>query len=333
MPWIDAEQARRVGRALAPAVRGYVERGVDRFVDERYYPPGDADRGLVASYFLVMVAMDHRLSRPGRPYEARLPGEGLYHGADLLYRLGRRMLDNDPGFFAAERLAGISVEEVRAWLCVGDVCPPDPERRAWLLRDLGRKLLQLYRGDPLRLVEESGGLLHTWDPGSPGFVERLRVFEAYNDPVEKKPMLLAKFLERRGLLRVGDPWHKRVPVDNHVTRIALRTGIVEPEPGLRVKLLRQLEARWWEDVALRIQVREAWHIAALEAGVDDFILDDLLWTMGRRVCVHGRPLCRGCSGHPACTPRGSCVLVDVCPTGMGARRPVEEHLFLDTHWY
>ena len=330
MPLIDYVQARRVGHALR-SVAGSYARAPDSFTDERFYPGRGADAETVAMYFLVMVAMDHRLSRPGRPYEAVVEGERL-HGADLLYRLGRLKLERDPGFFTAERLAGVSEADVRAWLCVAGVCPPDPGRRAALLRDLGAKLLRLYGGSALRLIEASGGWLHTWEPGAPGLVELLRVFEAYGDPVEKKAMLFAKFVERRGLLRVRDPWNKRVPVDNHLTRIALRLGLVAPEEPLLAKIRKGVEASPWEDVALRVAVREAWHLAAEAAGVDDFLLDDLLWTMGRRVCVHGRPRCRGCSGHEACSG-GECVLRGLCPVGLGAAEPVEEHVFLDTYWY
>ncbi len=328
---IDEAQAARVAEALKPVLERYAA-SPDGFTDPRYYPPSGADPETVAAYFLVMVAMDHRLSRPGRPYEARLSGDGFYHGADLLYRLGARRLQEDPGFFTPGRLARVTVEEVRAWLCVGDTCPPDPGVRAALLRDLGRKLQLLYRGSALRLIEEARGMLHTWDPGAPGLVERLRVFEAYSDPVEKKPMLLAKFLERRGVIEIHDPWNKRVPVDNHLTRIALRLGLLQPRPGLAEKIRRREPFTPWEDVELRIGVREAWHQVARRAGYDDFILDDLLWTMGRRLCIHDAPRCRRCTGHPACV-NNQCTLRPVCPTGLRAQKPLEEHLFLDTYWY
>ncbi|MDK2384426.1 MAG: iron-sulfur cluster loop, partial [Candidatus Korarchaeota archaeon] len=87
----------------------------DPFTDPRFYPPPSDDEEAVARYFLVMVAMDHRLSRPGRPYEARLE-DGFYHGADLLYRLGMEKYLEDPGFFAPSRLASITAEEVASWL-------------------------------------------------------------------------------------------------------------------------------------------------------------------------------------------------------------------------
>ena len=329
VPIVDMVQAKRIGRRISGAMRDYIP---DSFTDPRYYPGRDADDEQVAFYFLVMVAMDHRLSRPGRPYEARLSGEGLYHGADLLYRLGARMLQENPGFFTVKRLAHITPGEVRAWLCAGSACPPDAELRAALLRDLARKLKQYYGGSVLKLIEESQGYLHTWDPRAPGLVERLTVFQAYNDPVEKKAMLLAKFLERRGLLRIHDTWNKRVPVDNHLVRIALRTGIVVLERELEEKILSQRAFTPWEDILLRVSVREAWHRVALEAGADDFILDDILWAMGRRVCVRGNPHCRGCRSRPVCNDTG-CVLADACPVALRSRAPLNEHLFLNTYWY
>ena len=330
MPLIDYEQAARVAEALKPVVREYAS-NPDTFTDPRFYPPPTADRELVASYFLVMVAMDHRLSRPGRPYEARVAGE-FFHGADLLYRLGMVMFERNPNFFAAENLARVTVRDVRAWLCIGSVCPPDPDVRAALLRDLGRKLLQLYNGSVLVLLRESRNTLHSMDPEAPGFAERLRVFEAYNDPVEKKIMLLAKFLERRNLIRFEDTWNKRVPVDNHVTRIALRLGIVRLEEELEVKARRGLEVAWWEDVLVRIAVREAWHFVAERSGVDDFLLDDLLWSMGRKVCTWGRPYCRNCRGHHICSG-GRCLLLPICPAGLGVEESLNEPPFYNTWWY
>jgi hypothetical protein len=328
MPLINTEQAVKVAEKLAPIVKRYTP---DPFDDPRYYPPRSADIEDVTRFFLVLVAMDHRLSRPGRPYEAIIDGK-LYHGADLLYRLGKIVFDENSGFFDPRSLAKIREEDILRWLCIGKVCPPDPGVRAALLRDLGRKLLLLYDGSAYKLVEESRGLLHSWDPGSPGFVERLRVFEAYGDPVEKKPMLLAKFLERRGILTIRDKWNQRVPVDNHVTRIALRLGIVELEEPLRSKLVNGEEFTPWEDIALRVAVREVWHIVATRTGVEDFVLDDILWTMGRKVCIPDIPRCNRCENHPVCS-NGSCSLAAVCPVARGEARPINEHKFLNTWWY
>jgi hypothetical protein len=330
LPFLDYEQAARVAELLKPIALSYAE-NPDPFTSSEYYPPPNADKELTVMYFLAMVAIDHRLSRPGRPYEARIGGR-LYHGADLLYRLGMLMFERNPEFFSADSLAKLRAEDVKAWLCVGNVCPPDPEVRAELLRDLGLKLLEFYGGSGVRLLREAHGKLHTWDPLSPGLAELLKCFKAYSDPVEKKIMLLAKFLERRQLIKFEDTWNKRVPVDNHVTRIALRLGIVRLERELEVKVRRGIEFKPWEDVLLRTVVREAWHEVAVRTGVDDFILDDILWSMGRKVCTYARPNCRRCIGHPICGD-GRCLLGAVCPTALNVVEPLNEHTFINTWWY
>jgi hypothetical protein len=330
LPLIDFEQIARVAEALRDIVRDYAK-NPDTFTDPNYYPPPDTEPELVASYFLVMVAMDHRLSRPGKPYEAVVDGR-KFHGADLLYKLGMKMFEKNPDFFRAENLAKVRPEDVKAWLCVANACPPDVNVRAALLRDLGVKMIKLYGGSIISLVKASNSTLHTWDPEAPGFAERLRVFEAYSDPVEKKVMLLAKFLERRGIVSFRDEWNKRVPVDNHVTRIALRLGIVRLEEDFRKKILEGIEFSEWEDVTLRIAVREAWHEVSKLIGVNDFVLDDILWSMGRSVCLWGRPRCRNCSGHQVCI-EGRCALAHICPTALSRMKPLNEPLFYRTWWY
>ncbi|MET1102006.1 MAG: hypothetical protein ABWW69_05995 [Pyrodictiaceae archaeon] len=328
MPLIDYETAKRIAVLLRPVLDEYSKRP-ERFDSPDYYPPRSDPREMVARYFIVLVAMDHRLSRPGKPYEARLDGK-TYHGADLLYRLGMAKYREDPEFFAPSRLAKITTRDILGWLCVDRVCPPDPERRAALLRDLGLKLEEIYAGSVTELLREARSRLHG-PPEEPGLVELLQTFMAYNDPVEKKAMLLAKFLERRGIFTITDPWNKRVPVDNHLARIALRTGIVRLEDNLMKLVTSRRHVDRWLDTLLRITIREAWHVVAFNTGYDDFLLDDILWDMGRRVCVHGSPFCHNCSARYC---RGSaCILREACLTGLGKLAPIEEHFFLDTWWY
>ena len=333
---VDEGRARAVGRALGPAVRSVP---LDPFDDPRYYPPRGASKRDVAAYFLVMVAMDHRLSRPGRDYEGVVDGE-LYHGADLLYRLGSKRFAEDRSFFEAERLAKVTTRDVLEWLTARgrdgrEVRPPDPDVRAELLRDLGSKLLKLYDGDPYLLVAESGGYLRRGV--GDGFVDRLKVFKAYQDPVEKKAFLLAKFLERRGVLPVQDPQDKELPIDNHLTRIAIRTGIVDVDRNTLERIALGDEFEPFEDVQLRMAARLAYRLVAQSAGVDPFALDDFLWTFGRRCCTLEAPSCvRGCDarceGAGGCSA-GRCVLAGVCRASADKLYMVPEHRFLETWWY
>ena len=326
--------AAELGRLMA-GMAGRVS--VDYFVDPDFYPPANASRRDVVAYFLVMVAMDHRLSRPGRPYEAVVDGK-LYHGADLLYKLGSKRLAEDPGFFEAHRLARVTVRDVLEWLSVevgGRVVrPPDPEVRAELLRDLGSKLLKLYDGDPYSLIVEARGYLKSPEGG--GFINLLKAFKAYQDPVEKKAYLLAKFLERRGVLEVVDSYNKEVPVDNHLVRIAVRTGIVEVDEATLEAIAAGIEFDEDSDVMLRMAVRVAYKEVARAGGLDPFILDDILWSFGRKCCTRDSPTCRSscrveCSKMGGCN--GGCVLAPVCRAYRNPKLMVPEHNFTKTYWY
>ncbi len=327
---INADKCRLVGERLGEAL-AKVE--VDQFTDPRYYPSPSEDDEMVARYFLVMVAMDHRLSRPGRPYEAYVGGE-FYHGADLLYRLGMEKYREDPGFFDPRSLARVTAKDVEEWLSADGASPPDPEVRAALLRDLGEKLLALYGGSTTSLLEASGGYLKRLEGG---FIDRLKVFRAYEDPVEKKAYLLAKFLERRRIIEVRDPWNMEVPVDNHLVRIALRLGLVEPPRWMLDKILGEEEFSWEEDVMFRLAVRRAFKQVAQAAGVTPFLLDDFLWMFGRKCCPRdpGGTMCarcgEGCRRVGGCLP-GGCIFADIC-YARSRNLYLPEHTYLNTWYY
>ena len=330
---VDGGRAFELGRFLA-LIAGGVD--VDYYLDPDLYPPVSASRRDVVSFFLVMVAMDHRLSRPGRPYEGFVDNR-FYHGADLLYKLGCKRFNEDPGFFGAERLARVTVRDVVEWLSVKVngriVKPPDPEVRAELLRDIGLKLLKLYDGDPYNIVVEAGGYLKS-DGG--GFINILKVFKAYQDPVEKKAYLLAKFLERRGVLQIVDHYNKEVPVDNHLVRIAIRTGIVEVDEETLEAIASGIEFDEVKDVMLRLAVREAYKKVARYGGLDPFILDDILWNFGRKCCTRENPTCRSscrveCLKLKGCN--GGCILAQTCKAYSNPKLMIPEHKFTRTYWY
>jgi len=314
MVGVDSSAVERVARVIAK--RGVVLKRIDVF-DERFYPKRGVDPELSTRYFMVMVAMDHRLSRPGKPYEACLE-DGCYHGADLLYRLGALKFEENPEFFAPENLEKVSAEDVLKWLSAGEAKPPDPEIRAYLLRDLGFKLRAVYGGSALMIVEESSGLIY--GAGSqPGFVDLLRVFRAYEDPVAKKALLLAKFLVHRGLLKPRDQLD--VAVDNHLTRIALRLGLVVVSGELWEKVKSGVEVSYEEDVLIRMVVKQAYRKLAAKAKVNPGLIDDHFWLMGRETCTRENPRC------------SSCVFRNVCLAYRNKAFMVTEHVYYNTWYY
>ncbi|OYT39121.1 MAG: iron-sulfur cluster loop [Desulfurococcales archaeon ex4484_58] len=311
---IDQRSVDRVSRIL---VKRNIEFRELNVFDEKYYPGRNVDEENVIRYFFVMVAMDHRLSRPGKPYEACLD-DGCYHGADLLYRLGKKMFDENPEFFSPKNLAKISVDQVKFWLSVEEVGPPDPTTRAYLLRDLGLKILKLYGGETRRIVVESNNRLKGTIE-KPGLVDHLKVFKAYEDPVEKKALLLAKFLIKRGIFKPVDQLD--MPIDNHLTRIALRLGLVMVSGELWDKIRKGVEVSVEEDVLIRLFVRRAYRSLAIRSRVKPDILDDHFWLMGREICLRDKPLCDKCLFKQVCLAKNN-------PAFM-----VNEHILYNTWYY
>jgi hypothetical protein len=312
-----------VDMAVVERVARVLRRGEHRLekldvYDKRFYPPPSEEPEPTARYFLVMVAMDHRLSRPGRPYEACLE-DGCYKGSDLLYRLGMAMYGENPEFFAPERLAEITVEDVKKWLSLGSAAPPDPEVRALLLRDLGVKLTKFYNSSVLRLIELSNNRVHG-SIEAPGLAENLRVFRAYEDPVEKKTMLLAKFLVARGLFNPTDDLD--VAVDNHLSRIAYRLGLVVVSGPLWSKIREGVEVTAEEDILLRLAVRRAYRYVAARSGLKPATIDDFFWIMGRKLCTRDTP--------PDCE---KCLFKGYCRARKNSAFMVSEHVYYNTWYY
>jgi hypothetical protein len=147
--------------------------------------------------------------------------------------------------------------------------------------------------------------------------EAVKQMRAYEDPVEKKVLLLAKFLDGRRLADFKDIEEADVPVDNHVSRIAYRLGIVD----LNYDFLESgVETTREEDIRLRELVKTAWRIVAKFADLNPFALDDYLWNFGRRICTRENPKC------------DACPFKDVCKAHSLRRYP-PEHLHLATWYY
>ena len=313
---IDIKIAERMAKILAKH-KGELET-LDMF-DPRFYPDKNEPFENVLRYFIVMVAMDHRLSRPGKPYEACIDDKGCFHGADLLYALGKKKYDEDPEFFTPQHLMSIGIDEVKQWLSYGTAVPPDPDVRAYLLRDLGLKLVKLYDGQVTELVMKSNNRIRgTLE--NPGLVDTLKVFRAYEDPVEKKALLFAKFIINRGLFKQLDKLD--VQIDNHLTRIAYRIGLVMVSGPLWEKIRKKIEVEPEEDILLRLNIRRAYRMVAEKSGIDPGDLDDYLWVHGRKTCLRDE--------EPKCD---KCIFKSICIARRNKIFMVAEHMFYNTWYY
>ncbi len=280
---INESKAREVSLAISELeLRG------DSYLDELLFPSPNDDLEHQMAFFTSMVAIDHR-TRSLSPFEAEISGRKLV-GSDLLYHLGLREYHEDPSIFSPENLKELPLERALRILSHDNAMVWDLHVRTLLLRDLGKKVLMYFGSFSSLLSVDSVKKL----------LNRLRVFRAYEDPVQKKSFLLAKFLHRRGLISFNDPKNWHVPVDNHLTRIAYRLGLVTISPGLKKLIRSKVELSANIDSSLRFSVRSAWKSVVEGSGVDAFTLDDFLWKLGREICLEEAPKCLTCPLRRIC---------------------------------
>ncbi len=304
--WINYDKAVEVANLISS-----IRPMQDNYLNPDYYPPIELNLEIQAMYFMAMVAIDHRLNIPGHPFEATINGK-RYVGSDLLWKLGADKLKEDESFFTPSRLAKLRPSDVKDWL--GDVW--DYGIRAFLLSDLGIKIISMFNGSALNALRSTGGRLL----GPSGFTELMRNFAAYTDPVEKKTHLLAKFLHGRGIIKFTDVNNAQVAVDNHLTRIAIRLGLVELSQRFINMIKNNIPFTPKDDVNLRSLVRDSWKIVSMNSHIDAFSLDDYLWNLGRSTCIYDKPDCSKCQLRSACNAYKNGVFIN-------------EHRFYVTFWY
>jgi hypothetical protein len=291
---VSSVKARKLGmlfRKLQPKA--------EDFLDERLFPSPEENPEEVVRFFFFITGIDHRTSPSGQSFEG-LVKEKYFQGADLLWHLALRKHRENPAFFEPKQMARITTKHVKEWLTVTQpvqVTIRNPSQRAELLRDCGRKLKDLYDGSVLNLLNQAENkLLGSPSSTSLGLLDHLARFKAYEDPARKKSFLLLKFLLRRRLWVLDDPENLRIPVDNHLVRIALRTGIVEVSSSFEELLRGRRQLTVEMDVTLRQVIADAFAEVASYAKYPVLELDDFLWHFGRLCCKAISPICNtGCS--------------------------------------
>jgi hypothetical protein len=262
--------------------------------------------------------------------EGEFDGE-MIKGSDLFFAMAGRKEEQDPGFFTAARMAKLDLDEYLSVYAL-DGKPENslinrPEERVRILRELGQGLLDDCGGSDdcafVWMLEKCGGRLHATD--NTGFLDRLSKFEGYSDPHHKKAFVLLKILDRLGLFNPEDRENLYIPVDYHLIRMALRTGLVDvTDEGLAHQLSSRQEASQQDDDEIRQVVKLAYKILESESQIDVFVLDEIFWTIGRSCCHYSRPTrCTTCD-FTDCTVMksfdyvcpGRCPLEPIC---VGAR--------------
>jgi hypothetical protein len=292
---VSLDQSRKLGKHLRS-----LQLKIEDFLNPQLFPPRTAEVEDVLRFFFFTTGIDHRTSPPGQSFEGIVDGE-YFQGADLLWHLSVRRFYQEPQIFHPNRMAKITAQQVREWFTITQpkqVIIRNPAERAALLRDGGTRLMKQYQGSVMNLLRKANHRISPKSPGKTGLLPLLSEFQAYEDPVSKKSYLLLKFILRRNLWSPVDVDKLRIPVDNHLTRIALRTGIVTVSPELAQVLRRQTTITLKQDVSLRHTIGDAYLNVGTSSNRSVLELDDFFWHFGRECCLRDAPTCvTGCKAH------------------------------------
>jgi hypothetical protein len=297
--------------------------GTEDFLSPHLFPSQKANPEDVARFFFFVTSIDHRTSPPGQSFEGTVDDKH-YQGADLLWHLSLRMFQHNAHLFHPQEMTKITTKNVENWYTIHHpkrVTIRNPEERAILLRNGGQLLMEKYQGSVLMLLQAADYRVTTeLKTGHPGLLQLLSEFKAYEDPASKKSYLLLKFLLRRKLWAIKDDDQVQIPVDNHLTRIALRTGIVTVSPGLADTLRQRSPVTSETDIALRQEISGAFSLVGEQAKRSVLELDDFFWHFGRQCCLLDTPVCvTGCASTCYVSTHlltvlchGVCPLTSVC---------------------
>lgn len=154
------------------------------------------------------------------------------------------------------------------------------DERSELLYDTVEKLLKKYGGSVSKMIDSSGGLLLN---DGRGMYERLEELEAFSDPFRKKSSFFLKLAWDAGLIQVKDPENMDPIMDYHMQRVLMRMGCVEvTDQDYRDKLLRNDPVG--SDKGVRGPAIEAVRLLCRDSGIHIWIMNDLLWSLGRSCC-------------------------------------------------
>ncbi|MBI3990456.1 MAG: hypothetical protein HY347_12675 [candidate division NC10 bacterium] len=307
------------------------------------HPTREEKRRRADFWFYVVVICHQTGSLQGEIEGKRLRGwDYLSLAAERAYRM-------DPNLFTAERIWKLHPEELKQLF--SDRLDPKTStldrigERLHLLREAALSLLQWYKGDVWELYERCDGSLS----GGTGLLNLLSQFEAYRDPLRKKTSLLLMILWASKIWMLKDLEALRFPVDNHLMRVALRTGMVRVEDeGLQGRLKKSGEIRREEEQSIREAVQQAGDLLLATSGRTVFELDTILWQIGRSCCFSEHPPICGprATVHP-CFKRETCSLIrdtdypcpDACPLDGTCFGSLDETYALlnepkvETHYY
>jgi len=273
----------------------------------------------------------------------KVGGEWL-HGSEYFFAAMKQKTRECPDLFDPHTLAETSTSRIGSLLLrIGDN-PNDfskrASERAEILRDTAQELVLHYEGQVSNLFNNCDGFLIRDD--SKGLVQLMQRFKGYADPHFKKGFVFLKFVTKLGFFEPVDEQNLYVPIDYHVMRVALRTGVIEIIDGnLKHRLTNKIPSKAEDDFQIREAAKNALKTIEETSNFDAFDLDDIFWNIGRSHCHYSHaPMCYTCPGIQ-CTfesllnykCRGECLLRGVCKGSLSeAYRKLQEPS-LNTTYY
>ena len=289
--------------------RGVAKAAPQQWRDIELYPEDSCGREDISQFFTLGNSINFRywwFDPDGKlHYCEGNKGGKHYRGATYMWRSLMMSYEVDRSFLEANKLAGISVDEVRAIFRDdnGMDVMPALEERAQNWRDLGAKLRDFWGGRFFTLVEEANQSLFL-------FVQYSRQFRAFDDPLCKMIMVNAIMHQGRGLVSFDE---KPFPgIDYELLKQVMRNGILELDAVLEAKVSNGQMLSFEESSELRRAGLFAF-IKIMEAtGVSGDILDNLYW-FNRVACKTDTPVCK-IQGKEK-----DCFFYGICPEKVGLK--------------
>lgn len=238
---------------------------------------------LLANAYLAIVAICHQTSPYGEKKLEGCIGGVRKRGWDYLKEKFLKKATEDKKWASFRRwqaLSPIELSNIYRDNIVGITLSRINER-TFLLNELGAKLL----AEGYTYIEEAFEKCNRILGGKNGFLNFLRKFQAYKDPVNKKAFYFLSIVKNECNWEIVDIDALSSPVDYHELRGHLRIGTISIiNPELRYKLNKNLPFTIEEDTELRSLTQEINSRIARTCGVESTVLHYLLWNIFRNCC-------------------------------------------------
>ena len=266
-----------------------------------------------ANKTLTLIFYVDAICHQTRNFEGEINGK-YARGWDYLLLCFIEEFKKNPSFIKVENMARITGKMLERILNgSGD----RHYERAYLLNNSARILKRDFSGDIFKINEVSGGYIKRVD--GPQMIELFKRFKAYSDPLAKKTFLFLNIAKKVGFWEIKDEENLWTPVDYHLERVSIRIGLVEVDKKLKDKLTEGRRIPQTLDLRIRNKVGESVKKVSEISKISIENLDQLLWALGRSLCLREKPLCEGGDDNN-CTLKlvsglsckEKCFIFDVC---------------------